>query len=203
MRRPFSRPINPPLLNIFLLPFLTISSILIDLCFNRLIFDAIFNSYNHWYLLSYSNQNQLHYSVLVLISFLFIIIIVFILFLIKVPNPTVRHDLLGAATIGLVILSSSFSYFTLVIIFLDFFVIFSIFFFKGPINSIEVFIAFNLCYPILFINLFTSYFLIQYTLIASLLQLKYIQYTLIIKSWSFFSLLLLFLSYIIIITRPF
>ena len=65
----------------FILPFLTISSILIDLCFTSLIysFDAIFNSYNHWYLLSYSNQNQLHYSVLVLIILLFIIAFIYIL----------------------------------------------------------------------------------------------------------------------------
>ncbi len=49
----------------YIVPFLTISSILIDVCFTNVIFiGAIFNSYNYWYLLSYSNQLTLHYSIL-------------------------------------------------------------------------------------------------------------------------------------------
>ena len=65
----------------YLLPFLTISSILIDLCFTSLIysFDAMFNSYN-WFLTNWnfsSNQNQLHYSVLVLIILLLMVAFIY------------------------------------------------------------------------------------------------------------------------------
>ena len=61
------------------------------------------------------------------------------------------------------ILSSFFYHFTFFIpIFLDFFLIFSIFFFKGPINSIEVFIGFNPCYSILFNHFFSLFFQIQF-----------------------------------------
>ena len=61
------------------------------------------------------------------------------------------------------ILSSSFCNFTFFIpIFLDFFVIFSIFFFKCPINISEIFICFNSCYSILFIHLFSLFFQIQF-----------------------------------------
>ena len=66
----------------YIVPFLTISSILIDVCFTNLIFiGAIFNSYNYWYLLSYSNQFTLHYSILFLI--ISIIIIVFLYYYIS------------------------------------------------------------------------------------------------------------------------
>ena len=58
----------------YIVPFLTISSILIDVCFTNLIFiGAIFNSYNYWYLLSYCNHFTLHYSILFLISSIIII----------------------------------------------------------------------------------------------------------------------------------
>ena len=62
----------------YIVPFLTISSILIDVCFTNLIFiGAIFNSYNYWYLLSYSNQFTLHYSILFLIISIIIIPLIF------------------------------------------------------------------------------------------------------------------------------
>ncbi len=61
-----------------IVPFLTISSILIDIFFTNLIFSgAIFNSYNYWYLLSYSNQLTLHYSILFLIISIIIILFCF------------------------------------------------------------------------------------------------------------------------------
>ena len=63
----------------YIVPFLTISSILIDVCFSNLIFiGAIFNSYNYWYLLSYSNQFTLHYSILVGIIFILIILFIYL-----------------------------------------------------------------------------------------------------------------------------
>ncbi len=62
----------------YIVPFLTISSILIDVCFTNLIFTgAIFNSYNYWYLLSYSNQFTLHYSILFLIISIIIIPLIY------------------------------------------------------------------------------------------------------------------------------
>ena len=66
------------------------------------------------------------------------------------------------------ILSSFFYHFTFFIpIFLDFFLIFSIFFFKGPINSIELFIGINPCYSILFINFFSLFFYIFFIILFS------------------------------------
>ena len=65
----------------YIVPFLTISSILIDVCFTNLIFiGAIFNSYNYWYLLSYSNQFTLHYSILFLIISINIIPLIYCYF---------------------------------------------------------------------------------------------------------------------------
>ena len=52
----------------YIVPFLTISSILIDISFTNLIFiGAMFNSYNSWYLLSLPSSFTLHYSILFLI----------------------------------------------------------------------------------------------------------------------------------------
>jgi len=154
----------------YIVPFLTISSILIDVCFTNLIFiGAIFNSYNYWYLLSYSNQFTLHYSILFLIIFIIIILFIYcyfsyyikiIIYLLKyIRKVRIIH-------LSSLILSSFFYHFTFFIpIFLDFFLIFSIFFFKGPINSIEVFIGFNPCYSILFINFFSLFFQIQFIIL--------------------------------------
>ena len=65
----------------YIVPFLTISSILIDVCINNVIFiGAIFNSYNYWYLLSYSNQFTLHYSILFLIISINIIPLIYCYF---------------------------------------------------------------------------------------------------------------------------
>jgi len=144
----------------YIVPFLTISSILIDVCFTNLIFiGAIFNSYNYWYLLSYSNQFTLHYSILFLIISIIIIPLNYYYFIyymsgtdIDIESSSIIFSCLSIHLSSL-ILSSFFSNFTFFIpIFLDFFLIFSIFFFKGPINSIEVFTGFNSCYSILFIN---------------------------------------------------
>ena len=63
----------------YIVPFLTISSIMIDVCFTNLI-GAIFNSYNYWYLLSYSNQFTLHYSILFLITSIIIIPLIYCYF---------------------------------------------------------------------------------------------------------------------------
>ena len=159
----------------YIVPFLTISSILIDICFYRLIFiGAMFNSYNYWYLLSYSNQFTLHYSILFLIISIMIISLIYcffrcyikfslyllILYLLWINVKLTIH-------LSLLILSSFFSNSTFFIpIFLDFFIIFSIFFFKGPINSIEVFNSFNFCYSILFINFFSLFFQIQFIILV-------------------------------------
>ena len=176
----------------YIVPFLTISSILIDVCFSNLIFiGAIFNSYNYWYLLSYSNQFTLHYSILFLI--ISIIIILFFYYYIKfIINSSylgfsfilsnyysaIRFLAFYLIVISLKIISypfglinlisySFFSNFTFFIpIYLDFFLIFSIFFFKGPINSIEVFTGFNLCYSILFYNFFSLFFQIQFIILV-------------------------------------
>ena len=202
----------------YIVPFLTISSILIDLCLTNLIFiSAIFNSYNYWYLFSYSNQFTLHYSILFLI--ISIIIIVFFYYYIKCyikftsstmhsinssyPSFLSFHSITGLLfnyslaefyintnlyslflfiilylihlIISYIIVSiysfiylfnlisyTFFSNFTFFIpIFLDFFLIFSIFFFKGTINCIEVFTGFNPCYSILFYNFFSLFFQFQ------------------------------------------
>lgn len=133
----------------YIVPFLTISSILIDVCFSNLIFiGAIFNSYNYWYLLSYSNQFTLHYSILLLIF----------IYAFNWTIPLIDFYWLLITYYSLFFFSN-FTFF--IPIFLDFFLIFSTFFFKGPINSIEVFIGFNPCYPILFINFFSLFFQIQ------------------------------------------
>ena len=166
----------------YIVPFLTISSILIDVCFINLIFiGAIFNSYNYWYLLSYSNQFTLHYSILLLI--IFILIILFIHYYFRcywltngnvavniILYPLVNKEelliIIKGYYLSRLILSSFFSNFTFFIpIFLDFFLIFSTFFFKGPINSIEVFTGFNPCYSILFINFFSLFLQIQFIIL--------------------------------------
>ena len=75
--------------------------------------------------------------------------------------------------LSLLILSSFFSNSTFFIpIFLDFFIIFPIFFFKGPINSIEVFNSFNSCYSILFINFFSLFFQIQFIILVIIYALN-------------------------------
>jgi hypothetical protein len=130
----------------YIVPFLTISSILIDLT-NLIFIGAIFNSYNYWYLFSYSNQFTLHYSILFLI--ITILIILFSNYYIKCYIKFSSNIYLSFSFYYYINLSyywfirywlficlySFFSNFTFFIpIFLDFFVIFSIFFFKGPIN---------------------------------------------------------------------
>ena len=159
----------------YIVPFLTISSILIDVCFNNVIFiGAIFNSYNYWYLLSYSNQFTLHYSILFLI--ISSIIIVFFYYYINCYNVLFLRINIISRTIGLtfnLISISFFSNFTFFIpLFLDFFLIFSIFFFKYLINSIEVFTGFNPCYSILFINFFSLFFQIQFIILLLLILLN-------------------------------
>jgi len=166
----------------YIVPFLTISSILIDVCFTNVIFIGfLFNSYNYWYLLSYCNHFTLHYSILFLISS--IIIIGYFYYYINCkfwPKGSINEDRLKAVKANLfgnsrplhyslihcsyfnLIFICFFSNFTFFIpIFLDFFLIFSIFFFKYIINSIEVFTGFNPCYSIFFYNFFSLFFYIQ------------------------------------------
>ena len=154
----------------YIVPFLTISSILIDVCFSNLIFiGAIFNSYNYWYLLSYSNQFTLHYSIVFLIISIIIILLFFYWIQILLINGSdsillfiYKDPIIIEFNFINIILYSFFSNFTFFIpIYLDFFNIFSIFFFKGPINFIEVFTGFNLCTSMLFINFFSLIFQIQ------------------------------------------
>ena len=163
----------------YIVAFLTISSILIDVCFTNLIFiGAIFNSYNYWYLLSYSNQFTLHYSILFLIISIIIIPLIYCYFsyymrFIQFILQRLFSIIFCYYSIWSIIRTafslfyySFFNHFTFFIpIFLDFFLIFSIFFFKGPINSIEVFIGFNPCYSILFINFFSLFFQIQFIIL--------------------------------------
>ena len=166
----------------FIVPFLTISSILIDVCFSNLIFiGAIFNQYNYWYLLSYSNQYLLHYSILLYIILVIIPLLIdmflYYLEILKIDlsitlfscNFTyfTLHALLSVIyrylyTTYYFILYSYFYNFTFFIpIFSDSFLIFSIFFFKGFINGIEVIISFNLCYSMWLLNFFSLFFHIQ------------------------------------------
>ncbi len=189
----------------YIVPSLIISSILIDIFFTNLIFiGAIFNSINYWYLLSYSNQLTLHYSILFLIISIIIILFFFkaslsgiinssylsfslifddlwtfnyLFYLSSIRSALVfkfihslsYYFILVFNNINWVLINlisycffSNFSFF--IPIYLDFIVIFSIFFFKGPINSIEVFNGFNLCSLILFINFFSLFFQIQFML---------------------------------------
>ena len=159
----------------YIVPFLTISSILIDISFTNLIFiGAMFNSYNSWYLLSLPSSFTLHYSILFLIpSFiLYSLISCYFRCYIKFSLYVLILHLLCTNVkltihLSLLILSSFFSNSTFFIpIFLDFFIILSIFFFKGPINSIEVFTSFNSCYSILFINFFSLFFQIQFIILV-------------------------------------
>ncbi len=160
----------------YIVPFLTISSILIDVCFTNVIFiGVIFNSYNYWYLLSYSTQLSLHYSILFLI--ISIIIIVFFYYYIKcyiklaeliVFIPVANYSLILNYNLISYSFFSNFSFF--IPIFLDFFLILSIFFFKYIINSIEVFTGFNPCYGIFFFNLLSLFFYIQFTVILILAE---------------------------------
>jgi len=168
----------------YIVPFLTISSITIDVCFNNLIFiGAIFNSYNYWYLLSYSNQFTLHYSIVFLIISIIIILLFFywIQILLIIDSDPINQSYImflssisGSISLLVLILYSFFSNFTFFIpIYLDFFNIFSIFFFKGPINVIEVFTGFNLCTSMLFINFFSLIFQIQLISLLFILILVY------------------------------
>ena len=204
----------------YIVPFLTISSILIDICFTNLIFiGAIFNSYNYWYLLSYSNQLTLHYSILFLIISIIIILFFFNVSLVftrsyfnfilifndlylcyylesiswtlvfKFIHSLSYYFILVFNNINWVLINlisysffSNFSFF--IPIYLDFILIFSIFFFKGPINSIEVFNGFNLCSSILFINFFSLFFQIQFIIF-------YILFYLIARIHSLLSLIIL------------
>ena len=177
----------------YIVPFLTISSILIDVCFSTFIFiGVIFNSYNYWYLLSYSNQFTLHYSILFLI--ISIIIIVFFYYYIdyyisaeRITNnrpysifstnaflskPAYLIRLFIIRTIGLTFNLLSISFFSNFTffnpIFLDFYLIFSIFFFKYIINSIEVFTGFNPCYSIFFYNFFSLFFYVQLIILLAI-----------------------------------
>ena len=175
-----------------IVPFLTISSILIDVCIINFIFiNSIFNSYNYWYLLSYSNYFTLHYSILLLLTFLLINIFVFsyiyslfyflswlidYYFLSTISWLFIiwsRHNIFHA----LYLLSTSFLYgffcnITFFIpLFIDFFLIFSSFFFKAAINSIEVFTSYNLCYSILFIH-FSSILISILFIILLLIDLR-------------------------------
>ncbi len=166
----------------YIVPFLTISSILIDVCFTNLIFiGAIFNSYNYWYLLSYSNQFTLHYSILFLIISIIIILFFYyyINFFINSSLIILTYYSLGNSDYLInrflsfyfiyLISYSFFSNFTFFIpIYLDLFIIFTIFFFKGPINSIEVFTGFNLCYSILLFNFFSLFWQIQFIILIFL-----------------------------------
>ena len=103
---------------------------------------------------------------LIIIPFLYIMITRY-----KTNNELLIYKKLLAIHLSSLILSSFFYHFTFFIpIFLDFFLIFSIFFFKGPINSIEVFIGFNPCYSILFINFFSLFFQIQFIILILLIN---------------------------------
>ena len=166
----------------YIIPFLTISSILIDVCFtNVILIGVIFNSYNYWYLLSYSNHFTLHYSILFLI--ISIIIIVFFYYYIsyyikadlyiKFTSSTMRsiisyhYSLIHLFNLIPVGFFSNFTFF--IPIFLDFFLIFSIFFFKYIINSIEVFTGFIPCISIFFYNFFSLFFYIQFIIFYTII----------------------------------
>ena len=155
----------------YIVPFLTISSILIDLT-NLIFIGAIFNSYNYWYLLSYSNQFTLHYSILLLIIFIYCYFRCYIQFRLHNTYWLFTSYLFNYwLVVNSLILSSFFSNYTFFIpIFIDFFLILSTFFFKGPINSIEVFTGFNFCYSILFINFFSLFFQIQFIIILLIIK---------------------------------
>ena len=154
----------------YIVPFLTISSILIDVCFSNVIFiGAIFNNYNYWYLLSYSNQFTLHYPILLSITFLLIIIPLYQLFTLNDHYSGIYYY----SCISL-FLSSFFCNFTFFSpIFLEFFLIFSTFFSSSTINSIEVFTGFNPCYPILFSNFFSTFCQIQFMIFLFILIIYY------------------------------
>ena len=101
----------------------------------------------------------------------------YILFLIISPFNILIYALLYPALIYNHLLSrysllksSFFCNFTFFIpIFLDFFLIFSTFFFIGPINIIEVFTGINPCYAISFSNFFSLFFQLQFIIIFILL----------------------------------
>ena len=94
---------------------------------------------------------------LIIIPFLYIMITRY-----KTNNELLIYKKLLAIHLSSLILSSFFYHFTFFIpIFLDFFLIFSIFFFKYIINSIEVFTSFNPCYSIFFYNFFSLFFYVQ------------------------------------------
>ena len=159
----------------YIVPFLTISSILIDVCFTNVIFiGVIFNSYNYWYLLSYSNHFTLHYSILFLIISIIIwsIIYYWINCYIKFTSSTMRsiisyhYSLIHLFNLISISFFSNFTFF--IPIFLDFFLIFSIFFFKYIINSIEVFTGFNPCYSIFFYNFFSLFFYVQLIILLAI-----------------------------------
>jgi len=143
----------------FIVPFLTISSILIDVCFSNLIFiGAIFNQYNYWYLLSYSNQYLLHYSILFIPLLIDIILYLYIIHHLSI---IFKSSKIFNSFYYFILYSYFYNFSFFIPIFSDSFLIFSIFFFKGLINGFEVIISFNLCYSMWLLNFFSLFFHIQ------------------------------------------
>ena len=167
----------------YIVPLLIVNSILIDIYFSNLIYiGVIFNSYNYWYLLSYSNQFTLHYSIIIYyLFFIYISLLVFsCIYLVFVVF--IYYYLLVILCYLLIIRSFLYSFFSnytfIIPIYIDFFLIFNTFFFKGPINSIEVFIGLNSCYSILYLSFFTLFF--QITFIILLIIISYLLFVFII-----------------------
>ena len=133
----------------YIVLFLILSSILIDLFFSYLFIGSIFSTHNYWYLLSYSNQFTLHYSTFYLL--LVIITCWFISYYLLVYYQLYF-------TLHQTILYSIFSNPTFFIpVFIDFFLINTIYFFKTLINSIEAVNGVNVStsiLPVRFLSMF-------------------------------------------------
>lgn len=161
----------------YIVPFLTINSILIDVSFINVIFyGTIFYSYNSFYLLSNLNYFTVHFSIIILVLFIIIILLtLFTLFYSSLLILIITNCYVGLSYFKLCYFLLYYLFiFSFILfsfnsncifsgpIFVDFFVIFSTFFFKGIVNITELFTGLNLCYGILFNHFLSNFSQIQF-----------------------------------------
>jgi hypothetical protein len=164
----------------YIVPFLLINSILIDVCFiNVMFYGSIFYSYNSFYLLSNLNYFTLHFSIIFLVIYVIIILVMIFMIFMYLSSLLILIIINCYCTLKLCSYLL-FSYYLLLVyinfsfnsncifsggIFVDFFLILSTFFFKGIVNITELFTSVNLCYGILFNHFLFSLIQIQFILL--------------------------------------
>lgn len=152
----------------YIVSFLTINSILIDVSFNMVLINLFYWNIN---LLSNLNYSTLHFSILIWI--IFILGLFFLIYIFIISFVVFGLIDFGSVFILVIFLVLFYWYFIFsfnsnctffISIFMDVLIIYSSFFFINITNSIEVFIGLNLCYSLLisqYISFFTFSFFIM------------------------------------------